>query len=65
MFKKKFYRDFYGGSASIARTQAGLYRLRVRGASGALEINRTYNTFRGARIAMGRYSDGWSELHQN
>ena len=62
MFKKKFYRDFYGGSASIARTQTGLYRLRIRGASGNLERNKTYETFRGARIAMGRYSDGWIEL---
>lgn len=61
MFQKKYYKDFYGGTASIARTKAGLFRLRICGADGRRELTKEYGTFRGARIAMGRYSDGWAE----
>lgn len=54
-----YYKDAYGGSASIKETSAGTFKLTVRSAHGGLTIRKEYDTMRGARAAMSRTSDGW------
>ena len=49
---KEFWKDIYGCTASIAKTSNG-YRLKVF-AGYKYIINKTYDTYRGARIALGR-----------
>ena len=56
---KKYYRDFYGATASIKAVHAG-YRLTV--SAGGKRTTKTYSTERGARIALGKYSDAWREV---
>ena len=56
---KRYYRDFYGSTASIEETPRGKWRLRVY--AGTWHVS-TYETFRGARAAMARMSDGWREV---
>lgn len=53
------FRDFYGGHACIRTAKSGAARLTVRTPQGKLIHAKTYKTERGARIAMGRLSDGW------
>ena len=60
------YRDFYGSKAYITSCSAG-WRLKIYAKSyysGSYWIteDRTYTTFRGARIAMGKMSDGWMQV---
>ena len=55
----KIYHDFYGGQAAIRTFRSGAARLTVRTANGKLTHAKNYKTERGARIAMGRLSDGW------
>jgi len=59
---KKYYRDFYGNTASISKTNDSRFRLKVRVSNGQLVHNKVYDTERGAKIALGRSSDGWKEL---
>lgn len=61
MNMKKYYRDFYGSSASIQMMRDGSAKLRIRCGS-KLIVNKTYNTERGAKVAMGKSSDGWYEV---
>jgi len=49
---KEYYKDFYGCTASIAKTKNG-YRLKVF-AGVRYIVNKTYSTYRGAKIALGR-----------
>lgn len=58
--EKKYYRDFYGTTASIKRVAKG-YTLTM--VAGLTRTKKTYTTFKSARIAMGRMSDGWSEVN--
>ena len=58
---KKYFRDFYGGSASIQIHHDGTATLRVSDGYGDRMVKKTYSSERGARIAMGKYSDGWEE----
>ncbi len=58
---KRYFKDFYGGSASIGETARG-HVLTVCDGSGRRVLRRTYGTYRGARAAMGRASDGWREV---
>ena len=58
---KKYYRDFYGCSASIRSTRNGYY-LRVCDGYGRLCHKGCYKTERGARIAMARTGDCWWEV---
>ena len=53
------YRDFYGASASIRVKGDGTAKLIVRDGWGRMMVRKEYNTFKGARIAMGRLSDSW------
>ena len=56
---KRYYRDFYGCTASISQMRNGKFKLRVFAGK---TITKTYETFRGARSAMARMSDGWREV---
>lgn len=58
---KKYYRDFYGCTASIRTRYNGNVELVIRTGLGGLVLRREYDTERGARIAMGQYSDCWTE----
>ena len=58
---KRYYRDAYGCTASISETPKAV-TLCVCSAQGAYIHRRRYKTFRGARAAMGRMSDGWREV---
>lgn len=53
------YRDFYGCHASIKNSHDGSAQLTVRTSAGKLIHTKRYSTYRGAKIAMGRLSDGW------
>lgn len=59
---KKYYRDFYGGTASIQKTRKG-YKLTVCDGYGRAFLKKVYATERGAKIAMGKTSDCWEEAH--
>ena len=56
-----YYRDFYGGSASIKTLQDGSVRLIVYDGHGRMVLKKSYASKRGARIAMSKLSDGWHE----
>lgn len=58
---KRFFRDFYGCTASILTHRDGSADLVIRSGRGALILRRTYTTERGARIALGQYSESWTE----
>lgn len=55
----KIYHDFYGNHATIRVAKSGAARLTVRRGTGGLIHAKDYKTERGAKIAMGRMSDGW------
>ena len=55
---KRYFRDRYGGTASIGETARG-YVLTVCDGHGRRTLRKSYDTYRGARIAMGRTSDCW------
>lgn len=57
---KKYYRDFYGATASIKVETDGSAKLTV--SVGGKRTVKSYNTERGARVAMGRMSDCWREV---
>ena len=59
---KEYYRDPYGCTASILIHPTGKCLLSVRVPQGDLIHSKTYSTYRGARIALGRLSDGMMEL---
>lgn len=59
--KKRFFHDFYGGTATIAPARGGGFRLKMAAKFGPVHTNKVYRTFRGARSAMSRSSDGWNE----
>lgn len=58
---KRYYRDAYGCTASISETPKSA-TLRVCNAHGTCIHKRRYGSYRGARTAMGRMSDGWREV---
>ena len=58
---KRYFKDAYGCTASIAETPKG-YRLRCANPYGGVIRNDVFGTYRGARQAMGRMSDGWREV---
>jgi|GEM_PF-2954293 len=62
MQKTVRYRDFYGCTASSTPTRDGRYRLKMRPPHSILCANKVYNTFRGARVALGKLSDCWEEV---
>ena len=58
--KARYFRDFYGCTASISETRDGRYAL--CSTAGHCRTTAKYDTYRGARQAMGRMSDGWREV---
>lgn len=59
--KAEFYRDFSGCTASI-RKSGDRFRLRIRTPSGGLLIHsKSYDTYRGAKIALGKAGQSWTK----
>lgn len=58
MLKKEYFRDSYGCTASILRHHDGRSLLTVRIPQGDLVHSKTYSTYRGARIALGKLTEG-------
>lgn len=57
---KRYFRDFYGSTACITAMRSGEYKLSV--SAGGKRTTKTYATERGAKIALGKYSDAWREV---
>lgn len=58
-----FYRDFYGCFATVTERRDGTAHLVMKlGNNGKIFHSKTYKSVRGAKIAMGRMSDGWRQL---
>jgi hypothetical protein len=60
--KARHFRDFYGCTACLSQTKDGRFRLTVSACNGHRFCNRIYDTYKGARCAMGRMGDEWSEV---
>ena len=58
----KRFRGIYGGTASISVMADGRAKLIVCNGYGDRVINKVYQSERGAKIAMGKASDGWHEI---
>lgn len=58
----KYYRDFYGCTAKIVTYRDGSARLSI--CAGFERTTKKYASERGAKIAMGKQSDGWREIAQ-
>ena len=56
---KRYFKSIYGASASIQTHRDGTATLVVF--CGGKRYRKTYNTERGARIALGKWSDDWTE----
>lgn len=56
---KTYYKDIYGCSASITKWR-DKFILKVSNGYRVF-YKKMYDTFKGARIAMGRIGDGWEE----
>lgn len=62
--KAEFYRDFSGCTASIRRS-GNKFRLRIRTAFGGLLLHsKSYDTYRGAKIAMGKAGQSWTKIER-
>jgi len=55
----EYYKDFYGCTASVKHSRKGA-KLTIRTPSGQLVKQQSYQTRKGAMIALGRASDGWN-----
>ena len=56
---KKYYKDFYGATASINEKKDGTAELTI--VVGSKRTKKHYANIRGAKIAMGRYGECWVE----
>ncbi len=61
----EYFRDPYGCTASIRKTQTGRWQLRLCLPNGSCFHAKTYATHQGARIALGRKSEGMMERKEN
>lgn len=59
---KETFEDFYGCTYSILHQPDGTYRMAARTYHGELFHMKTYTTYRGAKIALGRISDSTATL---
>lgn len=57
----RYFRNFYGSTASIRILRPGAVRLTVRSGQGRKILSRDYGTYQGARIALGKFGDSWTE----
>lgn len=55
---KEFFADFYGFTYSLLHNTDGKTLLTARFPNGSLYLSKVYSTERGARIALGRISEG-------
>lgn len=53
------FHDLYGCSATIIRKRNQSYELTIRMRTGDILYKKSYDTYRGARIGMGKWSDCW------
>ena len=56
---KTYYRDAYGCTASITEHRDGTATLRVCDPYGKQVFRATFTSAKGAKISLGRQSDGW------
>lgn len=56
----KHFKDFYGCTATITEMRDRRWKLHISG--GRFAFVKVYDTYRGARIAMGRMGDCWQEI---
>lgn len=55
------YKDFYGCTAYIRTAKSGRARLTIFTGTHLIFV-KTYQTYRGAKIAMGKQSDCWRRI---
>ena len=58
--KVTYYRDFYGGTASL-KEWGNRFILTVRLSDGSLYSKKSYTSRRGAKIALGNMGECWKE----
>ncbi len=58
-----YYHDFYGSTASLKKWGEKWF-LTVRLANGELYSKKSYNSYRGAKIALGKMGDAWTEVRK-
>lgn len=56
------FKDFYGCRATIIRNRNQTYRLFIRSDTGKLLYRNTYDTYKCAKIGMGKWSDCWKKI---
>jgi GMP synthase-like glutamine amidotransferase len=61
---KKYFKDFYGSTASIRLNNDGSASLKVKDAYGKNILGKCYSSERAAKIAMGRVGDCWKEVQK-
>ena len=57
----KYFRDIYGGTASIRLNRNGTATLKVSDAHGKRIWAKDYTTEKTAKSVMSRFGDGWRE----
>lgn len=60
--KRSRFRDFHGCEANLSEYRDGSARLVIYNYLGVVFHDKTYNSTRGARIAMGKLSYCWREI---
>lgn len=60
--KKTYYKDFYGSKASITEYNDGTALLVTF--AGFTRRSKKYKTVKGAKIALGKYSECWKEVEK-
>lgn len=60
----KYFRDFYGCTASIRLNRDGSATLKVANAHGKFTYGKCYGSERAAKVAMGRIGDCWREVKE-
>ena len=57
---RAYYRDFCGCTADLCQYLSGeTTRLTIRDPYGAIIHRKEYKTWKGAKIALGKWSDSW------
>lgn len=59
---KKYFRDFYGCTASIRVNSDGSASLKVANAHGKGIYGKCYGSERAAKVALGKLGDCWKEV---
>jgi len=59
---RKRFKGYYGDSYSISETKKGTFRLKASTSHGRKWHDKEYKTYNGARIALGKITDGVKEV---